>query len=301
MKRHTILSIAIAMFAALSIVSCDKDDDKNYDTDLDGKSLSKSSIQNQIFGTWAETGNAEPGPDNDRTFQFSFCPTDSDEGGMVMHVLYVFGIMGGQEENYTGTYAIGADGSVQTHVSKVADGTVALDDKYRITSLSNDKMTLELLDDNGKVYRTFQLVKRFDINGTPTDFVKGDYVIDTKYIMGSWEEQMPEDIRTGLGVSSLYSFYPLDGNYKAGSFVLHTTKLIVPADDSPKTTASTGRYVIDDNGLIQTFLTDDDGKEEPYRKFTLKHLYEETMILDLLGDDDTPFHTMYLKKRIDIN
>ena len=301
MKRHTIWSIAIAMFAALSLVSCDKDDDKDYDTDLDGISLSKSAIQNKIFGTWAETGNAEPGPDHDRTFQFTFYPTASDEGDVAMHVLYVFGIMGGQEENYTGSYTIGADGNVETHVTKDADGTVKLDDKYRITNLSDDKMTLEQLDDNGKASRTFQLVKKFDDKGIPSDFVKGDYEIDTKYIMGSWEEQMPEDIRTGLGVSSLYSFYPKEGNSKEGTFILHTTNLIVLTDDKPRTTATTGRYVIDDNNLMQIFLTDENDKEQPYRKFTLKHLTFGQMILEVLGDEDKPFHTMYLKLRTDIN
>ena len=309
MKRHTIWSIAIAMFAALSLVSCDKDDDNDSNTDTDSITLSKSAIQNQIFGTWAETGDAEPGPDHDRTIQFLFYPTDSGEGGFAMYVTYIFGIMGGQEQNYTGTYVVNDDGSVQTRASaEIGNDKVVLDDKYRITSLSDEKMTLEKISDNGDIYRTFQLAKRYDVNGTPTDFVKGDYKIDTQYILGSWEEQMPDDIRTGLGVSSLYSFYPSEGNNKEGTFVLHTAKLpiilpspVLPSPDTPRSNTSTGRYVIDDNNLLQTYLPDENDKEQPYRKFTLKHLTFGQMILEALGDDDKPFHTMYLKLRIAVN
>ena len=48
MKQHTIWSIAIAVFAALSLVSCGKDDDNEPTSDLDGTSVSASVIQNKI-------------------------------------------------------------------------------------------------------------------------------------------------------------------------------------------------------------------------------------------------------------
>ena len=57
MKRHTIWSIAIAMFAALSLVSCDKDD-------KEPTAVSVSVIQNKIRLKFLENINKNSRPEH---------------------------------------------------------------------------------------------------------------------------------------------------------------------------------------------------------------------------------------------
>ncbi len=123
--------------------------------------------------------------------------------------------------------------------------------------------------------------------------------IDTQYIYGTWEEEFPELVEGVLDRVSLYTFSPTSADYKSGGFGVETTYVF--GIMGGQKTNSTGTYTLGDDGILQTFIIDENGEEQLYRKYQVKSIAYGKMVIDALGDGDKPFHTMQMKLRTDIN
>ena len=123
--------------------------------------------------------------------------------------------------------------------------------------------------------------------------------IDAKYIFGTWEEEFPELVEGVLDRVSLYTFSPTSADYKSGGFGVETTYVF--GIMGGQKTNSTGTYTLGDDGILQTFITDENGEQQLFKKFQVKNISQDKMVLDALGDDDKPYHTMQMKLRTDIN
>ena len=123
--------------------------------------------------------------------------------------------------------------------------------------------------------------------------------IDAKYIFGTWEEEYPETVAGALDRVSLYSFSPTSADYKSGGFGIETTYVF--GIMGGKKEISTGTYTLGNDGLLQTFITDENGEQQLFKKFQVKNISQDKMVLDALGDYDKPYPTMQMKLRTDIN
>ena len=124
-------------------------------------------------------------------------------------------------------------------------------------------------------------------------------VIDAKYIYGTWEEEFPELVEGALDRVSLYTFSPTSADHKSGGFAVETTYVF--GIMGGQKTNDTGTYILGDDGILQTFITDENGEKQLYRKYQVKSIAPGKMVIDALGDGDKPFHTMQMKLRTDIN
>ena len=123
--------------------------------------------------------------------------------------------------------------------------------------------------------------------------------IDAQYIFGTWEEEFPELVEGVLDRVSLYTFSPTSADHKSGGFCVETTYVF--GIMGGQKTNDTGTYTLGDNGILQTFITDENGEKQLYRKYQVKSIAPGKMVIDALGDGDKPFHTMQMKLRTDIN
>ena len=123
--------------------------------------------------------------------------------------------------------------------------------------------------------------------------------IDAQYIFGTWEEEFPELVEEVLDRVLLYTFSPTSADYKSGGFAVETTYVF--GIMGGQKTNDTGTYILGDDDILQTFIIDENGEEQLYRKFQVKSIAYGKMVIDALGDDDKPFHTMQMKLRTDIN
>ena len=122
MKRFKIWSIAVAMFAALFLVSCDNDDDNdsiNYD---------------YLGGTW--TNVVPDGMIEEGFSRYTFSPKTSSTGTLD---IYVKDWLGNIDTTYHDRYTLDADGHLQSF-RKMADGTEQLRYDFYITRLTANKM-----------------------------------------------------------------------------------------------------------------------------------------------------------------
>ena len=115
-------------------------------------------------------------------------------------------------------------------------------------------------------------------------------VIDAQYIIGTWEEEFPELVEGALDRVSLYTFSPTAADYKSGGFGVETTYIF--GIMGGKVDRSTGTYLIDNDGILQTFVTDENGEKQLFKKFQVKNISKNKMVLEALGNDDKPYHTM---------
>lgn len=99
----------MAMLATLSFTSCNKDDSPANAIDAQ-----------YIYGTWEEEFPELVEGALDRVSLYTFSPTAADykSGGFGVETTYVFGIMGGQKTNSTGTYTLG-DGDKPFHTMQM--------------------------------------------------------------------------------------------------------------------------------------------------------------------------------------
>lgn len=123
--------------------------------------------------------------------------------------------------------------------------------------------------------------------------------IDAQYIFGTWEEEFPELVEGVLDRVSLYGFYPTSADYKSGGFGVETTYVF--GIMGGQKINSTGTYILGDDGILQTFITDENGEQQLFKKFKVKSIAYGKMVIDALGDGDKPYHTMQMKLRTDIN
>ena len=121
MKRLKIWSIAIAMFAAHFLVSCDKDnnDSINYD---------------YLGGSWSDV--IPEGMVTEGYTRYTFSPENSSEGTLDV---YVKDWLVNSDTTYHDRYTLDADGHLQSF-SKAEDGTEQLHYDLYITRLTANKM-----------------------------------------------------------------------------------------------------------------------------------------------------------------
>ena len=120
--------------------------------------------------------------------------------------------------------------------------------------------------------------------------------IDAKYIFGSWEEEFPESIAEALDRSTLYGFYPYTDDHKSGGFTIHVYHVTGGLQE-----VYLGSYTLSNAGILQTFIKDENEKEQLFKKFQVYNLALDHMELGVLGDGNQPYHSMQMKKRTDIN
>ena len=122
MNKIKIWSIAIAMFVAFFLVSCDNDDDNgtiNYDN---------------LGGTWRQV--YPEGVVADGYTNFTFRPKTSSEGTLDV---YVADWLANRDTTYNERYTLGTNGHVQTF-RKMENGSEQLSYDLYITGLDANKM-----------------------------------------------------------------------------------------------------------------------------------------------------------------
>ena len=122
MKRFKIWSIAVAMLAALFLVSCDKDDDNdsiNYD---------------YLSGTW--TVDYSEGVITEGYTHYTFSPKTSSEGTLEV---YSMDWLAARDTTYHNRYTIDANGHLQSF-RKTEDGSEQVYHNLYITRLTAKEM-----------------------------------------------------------------------------------------------------------------------------------------------------------------
>ena len=126
--------------------------------------------------------------------------------------------------------------------------------------------------------------------------------IDAKYIFGAWQEGTVDSGIESLSGATLYMFFPYSADYKTGGFAIHVYGITGGQKEY-----YSGSYTLSNAGILQTFITDENGKEQLHKKYNVIFLSFDEMVLAELDDGNKPCHTikpchtMQLKKRMDID
>ena len=121
MKRFNILSIAVAMFAALFLVSCDKDDDNSINYDY-------------LSGTW--TVDYPEGVITEGYTYYTFSPKTGSEGTFEV---YSMDWLAAKDTTYHNRYTLDANGHLQSF-RETEDGSEQVYYDLYITRLTAKEM-----------------------------------------------------------------------------------------------------------------------------------------------------------------